>query len=128
MKKKLSLNEEIVLSCAMRYALGRMSYVVSSVCSELRRHYEVLPESFKERVAREIREYQEEYCIAGMKMDDDEWNKVKWLFDETNRVEIEANYHNTDRWERLTAIKAENGKYYSIPDMKEYHTVREATK
>lgn len=122
--KQLTLDQELVLSCAMRYALGRMTYVVGSVCSELRRNYDRLPANTKARIAKEIQEYQNEHGLAGMDFDNEEWNKVKWLFDETNRVKIRANYHNTDRWEEVTAINAE-GKYYSIPDLHIYHTVEE---
>lgn len=121
----LPLDKEIVLSCAMRYALGRMTYVVSSVCSELRKHYNELSSVTKARMVKEIQEYQDEYAIAGMDFDNDEWNKVKWLFDETNRVNIKANKYNTDEWVEVVAIKAGNGKYYSIPEVYEYHTVVE---
>lgn len=123
--KKLTLDEELVLSSAARYALGRMTYIVSSVCSELRRNYERLPLGTRQRIAKEIQEYQDEHGMAGMEMDNDEWNKVKWLFDETNRVRIKANYHNTNEWVEATAIKADDGKYYSIPEVNEYITVEE---
>ncbi len=32
-------------------------------------------------MAKEIQEYQEAYGKAGMDFDNNEWNKVKWLFD-----------------------------------------------
>lgn len=75
-KAKLTLDEEIVLSCAMRYALGRMTYVVSPVCSELSKHYDMLSSETKSRMAKEIQEYQEAYGKAGMDFDNNEWNKV----------------------------------------------------
>lgn len=124
----LSLNEEIVLSCAFRYALGRMTYVVPAVCAELKRNYNQLSVNTKKRIAKEIQEYQNEHGEVGMDMDNDEWNKVKWLFDETNRVEVKANKHNTDEWVEVLAIKADDGKYYSIPEMFEYHTIVEIIK
>ena len=122
--EKVTLDEELVLSCAFRYALGRMAYVVGSVCSELKRHYYALPKSTKERISREIQEYQDKWGLAGMDFDNDEWNKIKWLFDSKREVILEANYHNTDRWDSFPAIKGDNGKYYAIPTMNEYHTVR----
>src|SRR5690554_4743413 len=85
-KKDLPLDKEIVLFCAFRYALGRMTYVVGSVCSELKAHYNILPNSFKQTTAKEIQEYQNTHGLAGMDFDNYEWNKVKWLFDE-NRHE-----------------------------------------
>lgn len=124
-QKNLPLDEEIVLSCAFRYAIGRKTYVVSSVCSELKKNYHRLPVHAKERISKEIQEYQNEFGLAGMDFDNDEWNKIKWLFDTTRKTRIKANYHNTDKWEEVEAVKGEDGKYYSIPEMLEYHTVEE---
>ena len=128
MKKQdgMSLDEEITLSCAMRYAIGRMTYVVGSVCSELRRNYNRLPAGTKARISREIHEYQDQYGNAGMNFDNDEWNKVKWLFNEDNRVRIRAQSAQTKEWEEYTAASVD-GKFYSIPEMLEYHTVELVT-
>lgn len=120
----LPLDQEIVLSCAMRYAIGRKTYVVASVCSELRLNYNRLPLATKGRIAREIQEYQNEHGMAGMDFDNDEWNKVKWLFDEKNRVEIKAQHATTKEWTKHVAAKG-GGKYWSVPEMLEYHTVKE---
>lgn len=125
--KKFTLNQEIVLSCAMRYALGRMTYVVGSVCEELIANYENLNENTRSRISKEIQEYQDQYGQAGMSFDDDQWNKVKWLFDESNRVNAQANKYNTDEWVDVVAIKV-GDKYYSIPDVSEYYKVREVSK
>jgi len=125
--KKFTLNQEIVLSCAMRYALGRMTYVVSSVCDELIANYENLHPDTRYRIAKEIQEYQDQYGKAGMEFDNDEWNKVKWLFDESNRVNVQANKYNTDEWIDVVAIKV-GDKYYSIPKVMEYIKVREVGK
>lgn len=122
-QKRLPLDEEIVLSCAFRYALGRMTYVVSSVCSQLQKNYYKLPDSTKERISKEIQEYQDEFGPAGMDFDNAAWNKIKWLFDLKRKTKIKANYYNTDRWEEVEAVKGDDGKYYSIPEMFEYHTV-----
>lgn len=118
----MSIDEEIVLSCAFRYALGRMTYVVSSVCSELKRNYPNLSDSFKSRISKEIQDYQDEHGLAGMDFDNDEWDKVKWLFDSNRKVKIRAKYHNEEKWDTVEAVKGDDGKYYSVPDMKEYHT------
>ena len=60
-----------------------------------------------------------------MDFDNDLWNKIKWLFDTSRKIKIKANYHNTDKWEEVEAVKGEDDKYYSIPEMLEYHTVKE---
>lgn len=126
--KQLSLNEEIVLSCAFRYALGRATYVVGVICEELQKNYHLLPISTKERISREIQEYQDEYGEAVWNFDNDQWNRIKWLFDTKRKVTLEANYYNTEKWEEFEAIEGEDGKYYSIPNMNEYHTVRNIKK
>jgi len=115
----MTLNETIVMFCAFRYALGRQTYVVGSVCEELQRHYDELGEDERVKYVKEIQGYQDMWAGEGR-----EWNKVKWLFDSNRERTIEVNYHNTNRWEEVEAILGEDGKYYSIPAMLEYHTVR----
>ena len=126
-KPSLPLNHEIVLSCAFRYALGRATYVVGSVCEELIRLFDILPENFKYRTAKEIQEYQDEHGKAGWDFDNDEWNYVKWLFTPERRVILEANYYKTDRWEEVEAVRSdeldENGevKYLSLTSKDSYY-------
>jgi hypothetical protein len=130
-EQSLPLNQEIVLSCAFRYALGRATYVVGSVCEELVRLLDVLPENFKYRTAKEIQEYQDEHGKAGWDFDNDEWNYIKWLFTPERRVILEANYYQTDRWEEVEAVRSdeldEYGeiKYLSLTNKNSYyHKVR----
>lgn len=121
-KETLSLDEEIVLACAFRYALGRMTYVVSSVCNELIKKQHLLGENFKYRTVKEIDEAAQNDAM-GMEMDKEYWMKVRNLFDPEKRYIIEANYYNTDNWGEFEAFEMD-GKYYSIDNQKEYHTVR----
>jgi hypothetical protein len=130
-EQSLPLNQEIVLSCAFRYALGRATYVVGSVCEELIRLLDVLPENFKYRTAKEIQEYQDKHGKAGWDFDNDEWNYIKWLFTPERRVILEANYYQTDNWKEVEAVRSdeldENGevKYLSLTDKDSYyHKVR----
>ena len=53
--KKISVNEEVVLFCAFRYALGRKTGVVSSVCAELKKAASTITE---EEVNRSINQMQ----------------------------------------------------------------------
>jgi hypothetical protein len=125
-KETLSLDEEIVLACAFRYALGRMTYVVSSVCNELIKKQHLLGENFKYRTVKEIDEAAQNDAL-GMEMDKEYWMKVRNLFDPEKRYIIEANYYNTDNWGEFEAFEMD-GKYYSIDNQKEYHTVRNPRK
>jgi hypothetical protein len=113
-EKKLSLNQEIVLSCAFRYALGRMTYVVGSVCEELIKLEPLLHWNFKERTAREIQEYQDENGKAGMSFDNEEWEYIKCLFDKDRRYIVEANKFNTDEWVEVECFLHTNGEYYML--------------
>lgn len=129
--QNISLNQELVLGCAFRYALGRATYVVGAVCEELIRLEPLLGENFKSRIAKEIQEYQDEHGKAGWEFDNDEWNYVKWFYAPGRRFILEANFHNTDNWEEVEAFRSdeltENGeyKYYSINKKGSYyHTVR----
>ena len=95
-EQKISLNQELVLGCAFRYALGRATYLVGAVCEELVRLEPILGENFKSRIVKEIQEYQDEHGKAGWEMDNDEWNYVKWFFSPGRRFIREANFNNTD--------------------------------
>lgn len=71
----MELDNRIVLMCAMRYALGRKTYVVSSVTSELIKNWSGFSKSDKEVMLKEIRKAIEENK-AGMKMDVKRWIAV----------------------------------------------------
>ena len=69
------LDERITLMCAMRYALGRMTYVVSSVTSELIRNWHIFSNSDQVVILKEIREALEKE-EAGMECDEKRWIAV----------------------------------------------------
>jgi hypothetical protein len=126
-EETLSLDQEIVLFCAFRYALGRKTYVVSSVCNELMRVEHLLPWDFKYRTVKEIQEHQDEFGEAGMACDNDEWEYIKCLFDKDRRCKIEANLYKTDNWVEVEAFLHTNGNYYPVgynPTYSMYHTTR----
>ncbi len=72
---KEMLDKKITLMCAMRYALGRMTYVVSSVTNELIKNWDLFGKGDVEVMLREIREAIEN-GRAGMEMDIKRWNSV----------------------------------------------------
>lgn len=71
-----TLDQEIVLSCAFRYALGRMTYVVSSVADEIERYIPVLSITQLSLYSTEISDALLENRI-GMDMDADRWVKLR---------------------------------------------------
>jgi hypothetical protein len=130
-EQRVSLNQELVLGCAFRYALGRATYVVGAVCEELVRLEPILGDNFKSRIAKEIQEYQDEHGKAGWDFDNDEWNYVKWFYTPSRRFILEANFYKTDDWEEVEAFRSdeltEDGEhiYYPVGNKNGYyHTVR----
>jgi hypothetical protein len=119
---KLSLNQEILLGCAIRYCMGRRTYVVSSCIEECYRVSPLLHSNFKERVAREIQEA-EDVDDLGDSFDKVEWTKLKDFWKPNNKFYIEANHYNTDKWSEHIAFK-HNDLYYCLDTRNEYHTVR----
>ena len=81
-------DEELILICAVRYALGRMSYVVSVVCGYVAgKHRELSPECLN-IIIRDIEE-EIEMChkigrTCGMECDEREW---LWLLETLKKKE-----------------------------------------
>lgn len=53
----MSTNEQLVYTAALRYALGRRSYIVSSIIEELNRKWDKFPETTRSSMVRDIAEY-----------------------------------------------------------------------
>lgn len=118
--KKISVNEEVVLLCAFRYALGRKTGVVSSVCAELKKNYYSFSANSRNMIAQEIQDYQDKYGHVDMDFDTLEWNLVKWLFDVSRVRRIRIRQHQ-NVWRDIDAVKGDDGIYYSIPHTQPYN-------
>jgi len=70
-------DEELILICAVRYALGRMSYMVGVVCDYVASKIDVLSENCKKIIIRDIEEEIERYHLigrtCGMECDEKDW-------------------------------------------------------
>ena len=71
----MNLDEQIVLMCAMRYSLGRMTYVVSAVTDELIKNWNEFDKSNQKVILAEIKRAIE-LGKAGMDMDVKRWTDV----------------------------------------------------
>ena len=71
----MNLNERVVLLSAFRYALGRMSYVVSVVTEELIKNWDNLDSGEKEQIKSEIQEAIKNNN-AGHRCDINNWEEV----------------------------------------------------
>lgn len=69
------LDKNITLVCAMRYALGRKTYVVSSVVNQIVENWHNIDQSSKEVILEEINDAINKN-EAGMDCDINEWKKV----------------------------------------------------
>ena len=82
-----------VLACAFRYALGRMTYVVSVVSEEIIKHWKELPESDKAKYYEEIEEARMNNHL-GMEMDKEQWLKIRELYIQEQGKKTEKNGKN----------------------------------
>lgn len=73
--------EEMILICAVRYALGRMSYVVSEVCQYAAMQKDKLSKNCINVIVRDIEEELERFHDLGEKLgmecDEKEWLKLR---------------------------------------------------
>lgn len=69
--------EEQILICAVRYALGRMSYIVGTVCDYVKSKRNEISDNCKNIIIKDIEESVEYYhaigCRVGMECDEREW-------------------------------------------------------
>lgn len=69
--------EELILMCAVRYALGRMSYIVSVVCDYIKVKHKNLSQYCINIIIRDIEEELERYHNSGhtlgMECDEKQW-------------------------------------------------------
>lgn len=74
------VNQDILLFCAFRYALGRMTYVVGSIIDIFIANWDNMPKSRREMYKREIREaIRTNNC--GEKYDIKNWERILELED-----------------------------------------------
>ena len=67
---------ELILSCAFRYALGRRTYIVSTVVSEILNNWEQINPHVLERFKKEILEHKGLYKSLGMACDEQDWMSI----------------------------------------------------
>lgn len=72
----MGLNQDIAIGCAFRYALGRRTYVVDSVASEIERQVEEISTKTLHLIRKEITEAIKDHH-AGMDMDVERWEKCR---------------------------------------------------
>ena len=108
-----NVNNEILLFCAFRYAIGRMTYVVSSVVESITKAAPIMHDIEKEKYVKEIIEYYNSNDgNIGMSIDTELWLNLACFLDPENVFTFEANLHNTDKWVDAVGYKF-NGKMHN---------------
>lgn len=91
--------EETILICAVRYALGRMSYIVHDVCQYVAFTRKKLSQNCINIIIRDIDEELERYHNAGqflgMECDERQWIKLRDLLKEEIKDEELADWLTT---------------------------------
>lgn len=82
--------EEVILICAVRYVLGRKTYVVEAVCCYLVASWDAISDKCKRIIRRDIKQ-ELERChqvgkLCGMKNDDERWRQ---LLEELKEKQVE---------------------------------------
>lgn len=72
----MTLDQDITIGCAFRYAIGRMTYAVDSVASEIERNVNEISIKTRHRLVREIEDAISNER-AGMQMDVERWSKCR---------------------------------------------------
>jgi len=74
------VNQDILLFCAFRYALGRRTYVVGTLVDIIKSNWEHMPKTRREMFKKEIREAIK-MDMCGSKYDIEEWEIILKLED-----------------------------------------------
>lgn len=78
----MTLDQDITIGCAFRYALGRSTYVVSSVASEIEENVERISIKTRHRMIAEIEEAITNKT-AGMQMDVERWWQCRGIIEQS---------------------------------------------
>ena len=71
-------DDELILICAFRYALGRQSYIVGCVVDDIISNWQKLSDHTKKLIRSEIKDAIQQKSI-GMEMDLKEWERILQL-------------------------------------------------
>lgn len=74
-------NQDILLFCAFRYALGRQTYVVGSIADIIKANWDHMPQSRRDMFRKEIEEAIEKGYAGSVNIDVPEWLSILHLVD-----------------------------------------------
>jgi hypothetical protein len=84
-------DDRLVLICAFRYALGRMTYVVGVVVEIIHKNWDKFDDSTKGLFSREILEHQRMFNSLGHDCDTRDWMSIvdRYNLEEANKFKNE---------------------------------------
>jgi hypothetical protein len=124
----MGVDDEIMLFCAFRYALGRKTYVVSTVANRMISHFNEIDPVNRKKYVDEIDEAAKNDNL-GWEYDTNDWLRVKALFTPENHCMVNTFLSEEDMKNNIInstspAVKFD-GKYYTLDMKAHYHTCKE---
>jgi hypothetical protein len=82
-------NEDLILICAFRYALGRRTYVVGTVADIIKRNWNKLRDSDKKLICKEILDHKKVFGNLGDSCDERDWMSIVdgYNLEKSNKIE-----------------------------------------
>lgn len=74
-------NQDILLFCAFRYALGRQTYVVGAIADIIKANWNHMPQSRRDMFRKEIEEAIEKGYAGSVNIDVPEWLSILHMVD-----------------------------------------------
>lgn len=74
--KIITDEQDILICCAFRYALGRRTYVVSAIVDYILKNWENFSPYRQEMFQKEIIDYEKAYGNLGQSVDKEQWYKI----------------------------------------------------
>lgn len=74
-------NQDILLFCAFRYALGRQTYVVGTIADIIKANWKHMPQSRRDMFRKEIEEAIEKGYAGSVNIDVPEWLSILHMID-----------------------------------------------
>lgn len=74
-------NQDILLFCAFRYALGRQTYVVGTIADIIKANWDHMPQSRRDMFRKEIEEAIEKGYAGSVNIDVPEWLSILHMVD-----------------------------------------------
>jgi hypothetical protein len=130
-QKYMDVDDEIMLFCAFRYALGRKTYVVSTVANRMISKFNEIDPINRKKYVEEI-DVAEKNNDLGWDCDINDWLRVRALFTPENHCMVHTFLSEEDMKNNIIhstspAVRFQE-KYFTLDMKAHYHTCKEINK